>query len=404
MDLNPPMRQDVDAERLGLAGNAAAPRRVDLNAAWKVLKSDWRRFGTIALGTVALVAAFAFGKPDVYTASASFLPPAGSSNMGALASELSLLSGSTGLLPQKNSGDTYVGILSSRRVADKMTARFHLKDYYKVRKQSVAEAILASRSQFEVGVRDGIITLKVTDRDPVLAKDIANAYLDELHAATGELALTEAAQRRMFFEQQLQKEKDRLADAEVALRQVQERTGAIAPSGQTQLEVQTIAQMRAAISSRQAALAGLRASSTDQNPGVIQLRNEIADLQRQLISLQENVRATGGKSDPQARVPEAEMEYVRRERDVKYHEGLFEMLSKQYESARLDEAHDAPVLQVLDYAAVPDTKSGPRRTLMLGVGAVLGLLLGATYSLVRDRSWMHATAIDSDAVSRACEQ
>jgi uncharacterized protein involved in exopolysaccharide biosynthesis len=398
------MRQDVDAERLGLAGNAAAPRRVDLNAAWKVLKSDWRRFGTIALGTVALVAAFAFGKPDVYTASASFLPPAGSSNMGALASELSLLSGSTGLLPQKNSGDTYVGILSSRRVADKMTARFHLKDYYKVRKQSVAEAILASRSQFEVGVRDGIITLKVTDRDPVLAKDIANAYLDELHAATGELALTEAAQRRMFFEQQLQKEKDRLADAEVALRQVQERTGAIAPSGQTQLEVQTIAQMRAAISSRQAALAGLRASSTDQNPGVIQLRNEIADLQRQLISLQENVRATGGKSDPQARVPEAEMEYVRRERDVKYHEGLFEMLSKQYESARLDEAHDAPVLQVLDYAAVPDTKSGPRRTLMLGVGAVLGLLLGATYSLVRDRSWMHATAIDSDAVSRACEQ
>jgi uncharacterized protein involved in exopolysaccharide biosynthesis len=91
------------------------------------------------------------------------------------------------------------------------------------------------------------------------------------------------------------------------------------------------------------------------------------------------------------------MEYVRRERDVKYHEALFEMLAKQYESARLDESHDAPVLQVLDYAVVPDTRSGPPRTLMLGVGAVLGVLLGVTYALMRDKSWLRAASSRTSA-------
>ncbi len=369
---------------------------MDLQAAWHVLRSAWRRSAAVALGTLALVAAFAFSRPDVYTASAAFLPPSGNSTIGALTSELSLLSGSAGLLPQKTSGDTYVAILKSRTLQDKLIARFHLKEYYKVRKQSVAESILAARSKFEVGVRDGVLTLKVTDRDPELAKAIANAYLDELHAATGELAITEAAQRRLFFEQQLQQEKEKLADAEVALRQVQESTGAIAPSGQTQLEVQTIAQTRAAISSRQAALAGLLSSATDQNSNVIRLRNEIADLERQLVPLQGNGNGTG-EGEPRTQVPRAEMEYVRRERDVKYHEALFEMLAKQYESARLDESHDAPVLQVLDYAVVPDTRSGPPRTLMLGVGAVLGVLLGVTYALMRDKSWLRAASSRTSA-------
>jgi uncharacterized protein involved in exopolysaccharide biosynthesis len=353
-----------------------------------VLKAGWRQGSTVALSMFFIMAVFAFSRPNVYTAKASFLPPSGGSKMGALASELSLLGGGTGILPQKSSGDTYIGLLGSRTLADKLIARFHLMDVYKVRKQSVAESILAARSNFELGVRDGIITVKVTDRNAERAKDLANAYLDELHSLNGELAITEAAQRRLFFEQQLQKEKNNLADAEVALRQVQERTGLIAPLGQTQVEVQAITQMRAAISSREATLAGLRASATDQNRAVVRLRNEIANLQRQLTSLQAGVETSGPAGVAQTKVPQAEMEYVRRERDVKYHEALFEALAKQYESARLDESHDAPVLQVVDYAIVPDTKSGPPRVLLLGTGLVLGVLLGATYTLLRDRSWM----------------
>ncbi len=394
MDPNPLMRQDRDVAPLmhketgGSTPWSSEARRVDLASAGKVLKAGWRRASLIALGTIAVVAVVAFSRPNIYTAKSSFLPPSGGSSMGALAGELTLLSGSAGLLPQRNTGDTYIGILSSSTLADKLIERFHLMDYYKVRKQSVAEAILASQSKFELGVRDGIITVKVTDRSPELARDIANAYLDELHALTGGLAITEAAQQRLFFEQQLQQEKDRLAEAEVALRQVQESTGLVAPSGQTQVELQTIAQTRAQISGRQVELAGLRASATDQNRAVIRLHNEIADLQGQLARLEQG----GGKGDatvvPAAKVPQAEMEYVRRERDVKYHEALFDMLAKQYEAARLSESHDAPVLQVLDRAKVPDTKSGPPRTLMLVASLILGVLLGVAYVLVRDRSWM----------------
>ncbi len=308
--------------------------------------------------------------------------------MSALAGQLSLLSGSLGLASQKSPAETYITLLGSRTLADKLIDRFHLMDAYKVRKRSVAEAILAGQSKFELGARDGVITVKVTDRSAEHARDLANAYLDELHGMTAEFAVTEASQRRLFFEQQLQREKDRLADAEVALRQVQETTGLIAPTGQTQMELQTIAQTRAAISSRQAALAGLRASATDQNRAVVRLSDEIADLRRQLSRLEDGGGTDGSRSVPVAKVPQAEMEYVRRERDVKYHEELFEVLAKQYESARLDESHDAPVLQVVDYAVAPDTKSGPRRGLIGGASCVLGILLGALYTLIRDRSWM----------------
>jgi capsule polysaccharide export protein KpsE/RkpR len=197
--------------------------------------------------------------------------------------------------------------------------------------------------------------------------------------------LTEAAQRRLFFEQQLTKEKDSLADAEVELERIEERTGLIAPAGQTSVELETIAQTRAAIAGREVQLAALRQSATDQNPDVVRLRSEIDDLQGKLAILERGGGAGNATDMPKSKVPELQLQYVRQEREVKYHEALFEMIARQYENARLDESRDAPVLQVLDYPSVPDTRSGPPRTLIIVSGLVLGIFIGSAAVVLRNR-------------------
>jgi uncharacterized protein involved in exopolysaccharide biosynthesis len=208
--------------------------------------------------------------------------------------------------------------------------------------------------------------------------------MDALRETNGRLALSQSSQRRLFFGQQLAKEKDDLEDAEVDLMKTEEQSGLIAPTGQTTVEIETLAQTQAQIAVRQVQLAALRDSATEQNPEVIRLRSEIGDLQGQLARLQNGSGKLSAAAIPTSKVPELQLEYVRKEREVKYHEALFEMLSRQYEAARLDEARDAPVLQVLDPASYPDTKSAPKRSYYMLGGLVFGFISGCVWVLLRE--------------------
>jgi capsule polysaccharide export protein KpsE/RkpR len=206
-----------------------------------------------------------------------------------------------------------------------------------------------------------------------------------LYEQNGRLALTEASQRRLFFEQQLEREKNALADAEVELKKTQEQTGLIAPLGQAQVEIDTIAQVRAEISSRQIELSALKQAATNQNPEVIRLQTEIDGLEQQLQRLQydSGARQSGNALPATARVPALALEYIRKQREVKYREILFELIAKQYETARLDESREAPLLQIVDRAVIPDKKSGPPRTLILIGSCLLGVLGGVSWVILR---------------------
>jgi capsule polysaccharide export protein KpsE/RkpR len=284
----------------------------------------------------------------------------------------------------KTPGDVYLGILESRTIADGIIGRFDLQSVYKTKRISDTEKDLKSRSTFLLA-KNTLITISVEDHDPKRATDIANAYLDALREQNGRLALTESAQRRYFFEQQLEREKNALADAEVELRRTQEQTGLIAPNGQAQVEIDSMAQIRAQITSLQVQLASLKQGATDENPQVVRLQTQIAGLQQQLQRLQSDPgkREPGNIQLPTARVPELALEYVRKQREVKYHETLFELLAKQYEAARLDESRDAPVLQVVDRATLPDKKSGPHRMLLILAAAFIGAFVGTGWVLLR---------------------
>ena len=366
---------------------------VDLLAVATLLLQEKRiilRFAGAAF-LLAVIVVYGVMKPT-YTAQAVFLPPQTSpgSSMSQLMSQLGSIGsmgsiGSIGgLAGLKSPGDVYIGLLGSRSVADELIQRFDLQRVYSAKKLSTAEKTLKSNSKFVAG-KDTLVTISVSDLDPKRAADLANGYLDLLREQNGRLALTESAQRRLFFEQQLEREKDALANAEVELKKTQEQTGLIIPVGQAQVEIESIAQVRAQITSRQVQLAALKQSSTDQNPAVVRLQTEIAGLQEQLQKMQNDTaqRQPGNIQLPTAKVPELALEYVRKQREVKYHEVLFELIAKQYEAARLDESREAPMLQVIDRAVIPDRRSGPPRTLLVLATVIFGVFVGVIWIILK---------------------
>lgn len=341
-------------------------------------------FATIAGFVIAILWVLTV-KPS-YTAKALIMPPeqeqsTASAMLGQIGG-FAAMSGLTGSLGIKTPADLYIGILGSQSVIDSMVKRFDLMTVYHGHRLSDAEGGLKQVSKFVAG-KDGMISISVVDHDPKRAAAMANGFVDELYKINNRLALGSAAQKRLFYEQQLAQEKERLADAEVALTKTEEATGVIAPSGQTEVVIQQIARLQAEITEHEVQLDALRTSSTDQNPDVIRLTTQLSGLREQLRDLENgtNKRFPGDISITTANVPKAGLEYVRKERDVKYHQFLFDLLARQYEAARIDEAKSSPVIQVVDYANVPDKKSAPYRALWAIVGAFLGFVLSTAYVL-----------------------
>ena len=375
-ELSPTSEDSLPATRLA---PAEASEPFSLQTFLKLLRTNRRSILLSGLAGLVLATVVAFLLPPEYTATASFVPPGantGSSSAAALMSQLSSIGGA-GLLGSKSSGDLYVGLLKSQTVSLALVRRFNLGSVYKVKKLSQAQKHLAANSLFAADAKTSIVTISVTDKSPERARDLANGYLHALQETSANLAVTESSQRRLFYEQRLAREKEELANAEVALKQTEEKSGLIAPAGQTMSQIQSLAQLQAQVTEREVRLASLLHDEADENPDVLRLREEIGSLRSQIAQMEGGQRKSNYGFSA-AQVPALELDYIRKARDVKYHESLFEIISKQYEAARLDEAKDAP-LQVLDQAILPDTKSGPQRSIFM----ILGLLAGLVFGVVR---------------------
>lgn len=276
----------------------------------------------------------------------------------------------------------YSDIMTSRTVEDRLIQDFDLKKAYGVGTEEAAEAILGSLTKVQTQ-HEGLIRVTVQDSNPKRAADLANDYLHQLDILNGQLVLTTVGEQRLYLEREMVKEKNALADAEVALKEVEESgTGlppeALATAGLSALE-STRAQLRAA----QIHLDSLLVSETDQNPDVQRVKQEIAGLNAQLSSLQSGTASTENGL-PVKQVPQQELVYTRRERDVKFHETLFDLLAKQYEETKQQEAKTPSVVQVLDPAVPSLHKAWPPRTyycLLAAVGGVFaGIVLVALYA------------------------
>jgi uncharacterized protein involved in exopolysaccharide biosynthesis len=339
---------------------------------------------TTALGILICIIA----KP-IFTADAIILPPQQGQSLASMMGQLSALASLAGVAgsgssPFKTPADMYIGILQSRTIADTLISKFQLQQSYKTRKIGATRLALKNNSRFTTG-KDGLIHITVDDHDPNRASELANAYVDELYAMNSHLAITEAAQRRVFFDQELADEKSALTVAEDGLKQTAEKTGIIHLGGQAESIIRSLAILRAEISSREVQIDSMRMFATDQNPVTIRTREEINSLRQQLAKLESDPRnpeLSDTVGIPAGRMPEISLEYARKYRELKYHEALYELLAKQYEAARIDEAKAAPIIQVVDRAVPPDRKSGPHRLWILVGSAFIGFFIGYVIALI----------------------
>ncbi|MGB7630958.1 MAG: GNVR domain-containing protein, partial [Candidatus Deferrimicrobium sp.] len=235
--------------------------------------------------------------------------------------------------------------------------------------------------------KSGIIILTVEDKDPKRAADMANAFVEELKSLKGGLAISEAGQRRMFFEDQIRQTKASLTRSEEEIKAFQQRTGMFQIDAQARAIIEGIARLRAGIAVKEVEAKVLRSFATTQNPDVQRIEEEIRALRTELEKLE---TSKGSGFDPimsSGRVPEMGTEYLRKLRQLKYNETLYELLSKQYELAKLDEERDTVVIQVIDRAVTPELKSRPKISLNVLVATVMAFFLAVIFVLFLEQPW-----------------
>ena len=351
---------------------------IDLAVLFRALSRRWRLILGITAASAAVALVVSLLLPVYYKAETRILPPQdkgsnlASQLLGPAGGLIAMAGGAAGV---KSQGELFVAMTKSRTVLDRMVDRFDLRKLYEGKYREDARKKLVEFLTVREDQKSGIISLTVEDRDPKRAADMANAFVEELKSLAGGLAISEAGQRRMFFEEQIRHTKESLSIAEEEVKGFQQRTGAFQVDAQAKAIIEGIANLRARIAAKEVEAKVLRSFATAQNPDLQRTEEEIRALRTEL----EKVESGKGRGfDPlmsYGRMPAIGTEYLRKLRQLKYNETLYELLVKQFELAKLDEARDAVVIQVIDRAVPPERKSRPKISLIVMMSTFLGFLL-----------------------------
>ena len=382
----PAVDTTITESNLGHAREAVRRDELDLLDLLIALAHRKRVIVGATLGSAVAATIISFLIPNRYTATTKILPPQQAQSSATLL--MSQLAGS-GLGPLasfagkdlglKNPNDIYIGMLKSRTVEDALIAEFDLSRVYRDREMSDTRKDLEKASDIISG-KEGLIEISVEDKSPKRAGALANSYVEELRKLTQRLAVTEASQRRLFFEQEVDQTKSELAAAELALKNTEQKTGMIQLDAQARAVIEAVGTLRAQIAGKEVELQAMRSFATEQNPDIVLQERQVAGWREQLASMER--QQTSGEGDPivaTAKMPAAALEYVGRYREVKYRETIFELMAKQFEAAKLDEAKEAAVIQVVDPAVEPDKKSSPKRALIIGVATAVVFMLASLF-------------------------
>jgi uncharacterized protein involved in exopolysaccharide biosynthesis len=312
--------------------------------------------GPLVCGLAALGISFAI--PPTFTAKTQFLPPQQQqSSAASMLASLGALGGLAGAASGlKSPADQYIAFMKSVTVQDALIERFKLVEKYGVKFKTDARLALMGSVRIASG-KDGLISVEVDDKDPKFAADLANAHVEELRNLLGRLAVTEAQQRRMFFEKQLAQTKDNLAKADLALKSSGINSSVLKSSPASAVEA--VARLKAGISVQEVKLGTMRNYLTESSPDFKQALSELASLKSQLAKAEKEEPASQGTSD-----------YVARYREFKYQETMFELFAKQFELAKVDESREGAVIQVLDIAQPPERKAKPKKAMIAIIAAL----------------------------------
>lgn len=315
--------------------------------------------------------------PPIYKAETRILPPkpTSPSPFQALAQLGDVAGIGAGILGVKDPNELYAGLLKSNTILDRIIDRFNLMKVYKTEYRADARKTLLDNISITVDKKSPIITISVEDKDPKRAADMANAFVEELKNLTKNIAITEASQRRLYFEEQLKDAKLALMKAEEEMRKFQEKTGAIKVDDQAKAVIEGIANLRAQIAAKEVEIKVMRTYLTPNNPDLQKAEESLRAMKTQLQKLLAKGSQNPDPILPTGKIPDVQVEYLRKLRELKFNETLYEILLKGYEVAKLDEAKDAAIITVIDKATPPEKKTKPRRRQMVLVATFSGLFL-----------------------------
>ena len=368
---NMSLTQDATDEQDGIdLATAFAPAI----ARWKFIVLAAVLCGALGVGVSYLVS------PE-FVAGTSFMPPQPpQSNAASALASLGALSGlGAGLGGQKGSGDEYIALMRSETASNRIIKHFNLKTRWKVDFEVDARRILLKQVNIASGKKDALIRVEVTDTDPVLAAAIANQYVEELRSLTKTLAVTEAQQRRVFFERLLEQTRDKLAAAQSALEVGGYTAGAL--NSEPRSAAEAYARIKAELTTAEVKLQVMHGSLADTAPAVQAQQRTVDALAEQLSRLESQDKSHAPAGD-----------YVNRYREYKYQETLFDLFARQYENARVDESREGALIQVVDPATPPERKSAPSRTMYALMAGMLGMLVCTLAVMWRGRQCAVAVA------------
>ena len=326
-------------------------------------------FGSLAIGLAAL--GIAFVMTPIYTARTSFLPPQQQqSGMASALASLGSLAGLAGAAAGiKSPADQYVALMQSTSAEDRLIDQFKLMQLYEAKYRFEARRELERNTRIAIGKKDGLISVEVDDENPKRAAEMANAYVEELRRMTSVLAVSEAQQRRVFFEKELKEARDQLAKAQRELQASGFNVGAL--RAEPKAAADSYARLKAEITAAEVRTQVLRGSLADGSPEVQRQLSQLSALRAQLARLEQTADASVGP------------DYLTKYREFKYRETLFELFARQYEIARVDESREGALIQVVDMAIPPEYKSKPKRLVIAVSATLLSLLLLGVFILAR---------------------
>ena len=326
--------------------------------------------GPLACGLVVLGISFVI--TPTFTAKTQFVPPqqqqsSAASMLASLGALGGLAGAATGI---KNPADQYIAFMKSVSFQDALIDRLNLMQRYEAKFKIDARQALSGKVRIASG-KDGLVSVEVDDEDPKFAADLANAHVEELRNLLGRLAVTEAQQRRLFFEKQLQVTKVNLSIADLALKSSGINSSVLKSSPSSAVEA--VARLKAGISVQEVKIGSMRNYLTENAPEFKQALNELSSLKSQLVKAEKEEPVSKDASD-----------YVSRYREFKYQETMFELFAKQFELAKVDESREGAVIQVLDVAQPPERKAKPKKALIAIIAILSSSLAFLLFVFVRN--------------------
>jgi uncharacterized protein involved in exopolysaccharide biosynthesis len=397
------------------SSHETAPRGAEPSADWVVRATlIWKhRQLLVRVSTISLVISLgiAFAIPKRYKAITRIMPPDQQSSGALLLSVLAgrsggvgglgSLGGLTGLFAARSTSALYESLLESGTVAGHLIDRFQLQQLYGTRYRFSTAKRLARLTTITDDKRSGVITIAVEDTDPVRARDLAQAYLEELNNLLTRTSTSSARQERIFIERRLNTVGADLEQAQLALSEFSSKNRTIDIREQTRGLVDAGARVQGELLVEQSGLQSLRQIYGEGNVRVREMEARIADLQHDLqkmagssapLSVGEaaadhSMSDAGDKGSlypPLRQLPRLAVPYADLYRRVKVQETVFELLTQQYEMARIEEAKDIPVVTVIDPPGVPEKKSFPPRLLAVLLLTLLSCASVAALILIRE--------------------